>query len=310
MRRVGGWVIAAAVGLVVLVGLWSAATEPAPASVQDRAREISQSLRCPTCVGESIADSAALLSDAMRQTVEQQVREGRSADEIRAWFADRYGQQVLLDPPLDGSGWLLWAIPLTLIGAAVVVLVRRGRPTRRWLGAALAGLTVAVTAGAWVTASREDVGSRHAEHEDVRPLDAVAVLSDAVAHVPGDVGLRLALANVLEQSGDVAQAVEEYAVATRLQPLDADTRYRHAFALVRDGDEAAAVSLLEETLSFRADHPSTLLLLGALLRGEDPERSQQLLARFAELEPGHPAAEQVTDLIGEDGGTPLTEVGQ
>lgn len=294
MRRVLTWALVTAIGALAVVGLWQAAANPAPVSAQETARQISQSLRCPTCAGESIADSSALLSDAMRQTVEQQVGQGRSADEIRAWFAERYGDEVLLAPPRNGYGWVLWAVPVALVGAAVVVLLVRGVSARRRWAAALAALAVATLAGVWLLAPPTTVPNPEPTlREDAPQADTVAVLRDAVDQTPGDAGLRIALAGALEEAGEDDEAVEAYAAATRLRPLDPDTRYRHAFALVRSGDSAAARELLETTLDVWQDHAPSLLLLGALVHDGDPERASVLLQRFVRLAPDHPAADQV-----------------
>ncbi|GAA1659262.1 hypothetical protein GCM10010977_08350 [Citricoccus zhacaiensis] len=298
MRRVLAWSVAVAIGIFAILGLWSAATDSGPVSAEDTAREVSQSLRCPTCAGESIADSSALLSDAMRRTVEQQVRQGRSAHEIQAWFAERYGDEVLLAPPHTGYGWLLWAAPVALVGAAVVVLLVRGGPAnrRRWTG--LLALAATTLVGVWLLVPRAGAPvPQGMQQEGAGPVDTLPILRDAVDHAPGNAGLRLAFAGALEEAGKDAEAVKAYAAATRLRPLDPDTRYRHAFALVRSGEPRAAREVLEESLRVRQDHAPSLLLLGALVHGEDPDRASALLQQFVQLAPEHPAADQVTAFL-------------
>ncbi|GAA1146084.1 cytochrome c-type biogenesis protein CcmH [Nesterenkonia lutea] len=299
MKRLLRWLIVAAVVIFAVASLVSAAVRQGPETPEQTAREVSQSLRCPTCAGESIADSAALLSDAMRQTVRDQLEQGRSPEEVRSWFAERYGDEVLLEPPRRGYGWLLWGFPLVLTAATVVVGLRGQARSRRWLVPLLAAVTVAVMAAVWVsttaeTAPRPTATAGHAE--DTGSADTVAVLRAAVQDSPGDTPRRLALAGALEQSGDTAAAAQEYAAAVRLQPMDPDLRYRYAFALVRDEQVDEAVAVLEETLAVDEAHAPSLLLLGALLREEQPERSARLLAQFAELDPENPAVEQITEL--------------
>ena len=108
---------------VVAVGLLSGPDRPA-----DRAYELEQRLRCPVCKTVSIAESMSDTAVAMRATVEEQVEAGRSDDEIIAWFTDRYGEWVLMDPPADGDTLPLWLIPLGVAAAAVALLLTRRRP--------------------------------------------------------------------------------------------------------------------------------------------------------------------------------------
>ncbi len=74
---------------------------------------IEKNLRCPLCdTGEPIADSRSDISIKMRESVRQQVLAGKSEQEIYAFFAQRYGDFVLLDPPKTGRNLLLWGTPL------------------------------------------------------------------------------------------------------------------------------------------------------------------------------------------------------
>jgi len=80
------------------------------------------------CRSESIADSNATLAADLRREVERLMREGRSDAEIHGFMTERYGDFVLLRPPVAPRTWLLWAAPaLFLVGglATVVVVIRR-----------------------------------------------------------------------------------------------------------------------------------------------------------------------------------------
>ena len=111
----------------------SASSPPAPISAADsaleaRTSEIAATLRCPVCQGESIQDSPAELAQEMRGVVRDQLRAGKSPDEIRAYFVQRYGEWILLEPKMTGLNVLLYAFPVILVAggiAFVVVLVRR-----------------------------------------------------------------------------------------------------------------------------------------------------------------------------------------
>ncbi len=80
-------------------------------SLDDRVNEISQSLMCPVCRGQSVAESNSNLALDMRQIIRKQLQEGKSKEEILAYFVNRYGETILASPPAKGVNWLLWTLP-------------------------------------------------------------------------------------------------------------------------------------------------------------------------------------------------------
>jgi cytochrome c-type biogenesis protein CcmH len=101
---------------------------------QARYERLIRDLRCLVCRSESIADSNATLAADLRREVESLMRAGHSDAEIYAFMTERYGDFILLRPPLAPRTWLLWAAPaLFLTGGLAVVLVvvrRRARMAR------------------------------------------------------------------------------------------------------------------------------------------------------------------------------------
>ncbi|GAA5532702.1 cytochrome c-type biogenesis protein [Deinococcus aluminii] len=88
-----------------------------------RAEAIGRNLRCPLCdTGESIAESRSDISVKMRESVREQVAAGRSDGQIYDYFAQRYGNFVLLDPPKQGRNLLLWGAPLAALAVGGAVL--------------------------------------------------------------------------------------------------------------------------------------------------------------------------------------------
>ena len=95
---------------------------------QARYERLIRDLRCLVCRSESIADSNAPLAADLRREVDSLIREGKSDAEIHAFMTERYGDFVLLRPPVTPRTWLLWAAPgLFLVGglAVVIAVVRR-----------------------------------------------------------------------------------------------------------------------------------------------------------------------------------------
>jgi cytochrome c-type biogenesis protein CcmH len=121
--------------LAALACMAGAAADPAerlPDPVQEaRARTLFREVRCLVCQNESIDDSEAALAGDLRQVVRDQVKQGRSDPQIRAFLVERYGEFVLLKPPFSLGNALLWATPgiaLILGGVLMVLLLRRRTP--------------------------------------------------------------------------------------------------------------------------------------------------------------------------------------
>ena len=97
--------------------------------VEDRVREIASELRCVVCQNLSVADSPSDLAKEMRNVVRDQVQQGKSREEVQAYFVSRYGEYVLLAPPKRGFNLLVWGLPFLAVvaGGGVVYLV-----ARRW----------------------------------------------------------------------------------------------------------------------------------------------------------------------------------
>lgn len=97
---------------------------------ESRAREIGRELRCLVCQNESIEDSNADLARDLRLLVRERIVAGDSDAQVIAFVHARYGDFVLLRPPVNASTILLWATPAIglLSGAlAIWLLLRRRR---------------------------------------------------------------------------------------------------------------------------------------------------------------------------------------
>jgi cytochrome c-type biogenesis protein CcmH len=129
MRR---WLLPLAVAGLALLGaaILVAALQPAPAlTVDEQARRLAAELRCPDCQGLSVAESHTAAADAIRAEIVEQLAGGRTADQVRQHFVDRYGQWILLQPA-DPLVWLL-PVAVVVIGVAAfgwwLLAGRRGR---------------------------------------------------------------------------------------------------------------------------------------------------------------------------------------
>ncbi|HEY8368015.1 MAG TPA: cytochrome c-type biogenesis protein [Thermodesulfobacteriota bacterium] len=107
------------------------ATSPPPTEAEARrVQEISAQLRCVVCQALSVADSPSTTAQQMRALVLEQVRAGKSDEEILAYFVSRYGEWVLLAPPRRGFNLLAWGLPFVGIGIGIVAVLLTAR---RWV---------------------------------------------------------------------------------------------------------------------------------------------------------------------------------
>ena len=97
--------------------------------LEERARNLSKQLRCLVCQNQSIDDSDADLARDLRREVRSQIAAGTSDDAIIDQLRAKYGDYVLLNPPLDRATLFLWLSPLgfIILGGLIVMMARRQR---------------------------------------------------------------------------------------------------------------------------------------------------------------------------------------
>jgi len=100
--------------------------------LEKRARSLSKELRCLVCQNQSIDDSDAQLAKDLRMIVREQLLTGASDDEILNFVVDRYGDFVLLRPPVKGATLILWGGPpvFALLGILAVIFFYRRSQAR------------------------------------------------------------------------------------------------------------------------------------------------------------------------------------
>jgi cytochrome c-type biogenesis protein CcmH len=125
----GAITLAAALMLVVFALLVAATRAPA-VDLDGRTLALARELRCPVCGGTSVADSPSMVAADMRSAIRAQLAEGRSPDEVKAWFAERYGEDTILTPRNAASGWAIRLVPFAAVAVAATVAWRALAPRR------------------------------------------------------------------------------------------------------------------------------------------------------------------------------------
>lgn len=121
------WVV---LGLVAVVALAIGSRSAGPSSDEERLWSIADGVRCPQCAGQSVADSDAPASKALRDQIRADIEAGRSDDTIRARLAaGAYGEDILLNPPRRGFAALVWVVPVAVV---VVAFGGLALAFRRW----------------------------------------------------------------------------------------------------------------------------------------------------------------------------------
>jgi len=99
-------------------------------ALEARARALSKELRCMVCQNQSIDDSEAPLAHDLRVLVRERLKAGDSDAQVIGFLVARYGEFVLLKPPLSWHTAALWGLPpaVLLLGiVAIVVVISRRR---------------------------------------------------------------------------------------------------------------------------------------------------------------------------------------
>jgi cytochrome c-type biogenesis protein CcmH len=101
-------------------------------NLETRARELSRELRCMVCQNQSIDDSDAPLARDLRLLVRERLTKGDTDQQVLDFLVARYGEFVLLKPPLESRTIILWTLPPLALLAGAIGLFFAGR--RRRLG--------------------------------------------------------------------------------------------------------------------------------------------------------------------------------
>lgn len=117
--------------LAVFAGALAVAAlgDTGPQTTAERARSLSEGIRCPTCDGQSVADSDATAARTIRTEIVRRIEAGQSDDEIRSYIVGLYPDSSLT-PPTSGIGGLVWFLPVAGFVLALGGLVAAFRSWR------------------------------------------------------------------------------------------------------------------------------------------------------------------------------------
>ena len=91
-------------------------------AIEQRLQNLSHELRCLVCQNETLADSRADLAEDLRDEIRQQMKAGKSDQEIITFLTERYGQFILYRPQVTPTTYLLWFGPFVLLLGGLAIL--------------------------------------------------------------------------------------------------------------------------------------------------------------------------------------------
>ena len=83
--------------------------------IDEQTRSIAQELRCVVCQNLSVADSPSEMAQQMRGVIREQLRAGKTSQEVKDFFVSKYGEWVLLSPTTKGFSLLVWVLPFAVL---------------------------------------------------------------------------------------------------------------------------------------------------------------------------------------------------
>lgn len=143
------------IALLLSFALVGSAAAQSP-ELDRQTREVAGALMCPICQNLSAADSQSELAGQMRQIVRTKLAAGESREQILAYFVDRYGEEILIDPPKRGFNLFIWIVPPLLLAAFGVVV---WHTVRRWRAYTLVVPSPSGAPDRYADRLRRDLGS-------------------------------------------------------------------------------------------------------------------------------------------------------
>ena len=96
-----------------------------------RARDISKNIRCMVCQNQSIDESNAPLAKDLRILIRNKIKEGNGDEEIYKFLTDRYGDFILLKPPLKLSTLALWFLPFIFFIVGIFIVFWHNKKSKK-----------------------------------------------------------------------------------------------------------------------------------------------------------------------------------
>jgi len=127
MKR-NSWLVLVIAFAALVLAQKVAAQQPTPSD--DEVNAIARQLYCPLCENTPLDVCPTDACRQWRELIRQMLAEGKTEEEIKQYFVENYGMQVLAEPPRQGLNWLVYIVPPAAFLAGVYLLFRAFRSWR------------------------------------------------------------------------------------------------------------------------------------------------------------------------------------
>ena len=93
-------------------------------SIINKTREIAQNIKCLVCQNQSIDESNSELAKDLKKLIKEKLEAGLDENDVYQFLSDRYGDYILLKPPLNKNTILLWFLPFIILVFSTVYITK------------------------------------------------------------------------------------------------------------------------------------------------------------------------------------------
>ena len=93
-------------------------------SIINKTREIAQNIKCLVCQNQSIDESNSELAKDLKKLIKEKLEAGLNENDVYQFLSDRYGDYILLKPPLNKNTILLWFLPFIILVFSTVYITK------------------------------------------------------------------------------------------------------------------------------------------------------------------------------------------
>ena len=94
---------------------------------ETRAINIFKEVRCLVCQGQTIHESNAEIAEDLKMLIREQINEGKSDEEIKGFLVKKYGDWILMTPPVKKLTYILWFAPIIIMSIGLIIIFTRKR---------------------------------------------------------------------------------------------------------------------------------------------------------------------------------------